>query len=180
MNQTKVAVKIAVSAFAFAALLTPGMARAQQDEPYYHIGRRQPPPPPPPQASGYQKTRSPLPPQYPPCEYRPCGGDIPHPRPFPPKPLEDRGMQRALKETIEALSSGASGETTSMSASKTFDALGKFLNANRDNKTHAKISLIRPVDCMKYCDRQSTNTVQCSQSCYRTANGGKTCHTTCS
>ena len=32
MNQTKVAVKIAVSAFAFAALLTSGMAHAQQDK----------------------------------------------------------------------------------------------------------------------------------------------------
>ena len=179
MNQTKVAVKIAVSAFAFAALLTSGMAHAQQDEPYHHIGRR---PPPPPQASGYRKTCSPLPPM-PLCEYgEPCGDVHPH-RPFPdipPRPIEDRGLQKALKQTLQALDSGASGETTSESASKTFDALGKFLNANRDNKTHAKISLIRPVDCMKYCDRQSTNTVQCSQSCYRTANGGKTCHTTCS
>ena len=180
MNQTKVAVKIAVSAFAFAALLTPGMARAQQDEPYYHIGRRQPPPPPPPQASGYQKTRSPLPPQYPPCEYRPCGGDIPHPRPFPPKPLEDRGMQRALKETIEALSSGASGETTSMSASKTFDALGKFLKIGiRGN--NGRRGFITPVDgdCINYCRKENPKGNQCSETCTYDKDG-KNCHTTCS
>lgn len=178
MNQTKVAVKIAVSAFAFAALLTSGMAHAQQDEPYHHIGRR--PPPPPPQASGYHKTCSPLPPQYPPCEYGgPCG-DIHPPRPFPdipPKPLEDRGMQRALKETIEALSSGASGETTSMSASKTFDALGKFLKSGIGGKNGRK-GFITPVDCLDYCNKNSSNTTSCSQSCTKT-DTGKSCQTTC-
>ncbi len=175
MNQPK---KIAVSVFAFAALLISSMARAQQDEPYHQIGRHPHRTPPPIHASGYHKAclPTPLPPLCP--DGTPDCGDPPQPHPYQPGPIEERGMQKALSETMQALGSGASGEATSESASKTFDALGAFLKSGIRGKNGRK-GFITHVDCTDYCQKQDTNTTSCTQSCTIT-NNGKSCQTTCS